>query len=58
MILEYKPGRMNHVTNALSCKAELIALKVEQGRVNQVQATLLAKIQDGLLKDPTTTTLK
>ena len=55
IVLEYKPGRMNQVADVLSRKAELAALMVDkQSQVSQVQATLLPKIREELLKDPAT----
>ncbi|CAL5341119.1 unnamed protein product [Camellia sinensis] len=58
MVLEYKLGRTNQVTNASSSKAELAAFKCEAvAATSKVTSTLPHSIQDGLKKGPVTSLL-
>lgn len=58
MILEYKPGRTNQVADALSRKAELATLKMEElASSSQLKGTIPDRIREGLEKDPLATSL-
>lgn len=58
MVLEYKPGRTNQVADALSRKAELAALKLEEvAAVSQLKGVIPDRIREGLDKDPVAKTL-
>jgi len=46
-MLEYKPGRINLVADALSRKAEFAAM------LSHPQSSLLDRIKKGLVQDPT-----
>ena len=53
MVIEYKPGRLNNVADALSRKVELAALSLEANMsVAHARTNLLAKVRDGLQVDP------
>lgn len=53
MVLEYQPGRTNQVADALSRKAELASLKLEEvAAVSQLKVSVPDRIREGLDKDP------
>lgn len=52
MVLEYKPGRMNQVADALSRKAELASMRIEAvTSITQLQNSLPERIKEGLRHD-------
>lgn len=52
MCIEYKPGRTNLVAGALSRKAELVSLKLQEiTAVSQFRSTLSDRIKEGLQYD-------
>ncbi|XP_068649054.1 uncharacterized protein [Aristolochia californica] len=52
MVIEYKPGRINQVADALSRKAELAAMELEHVvTVRKLNETLPDRIREGLSKD-------
>ncbi|XP_065049792.1 uncharacterized protein LOC135679736 [Musa acuminata AAA Group] len=57
--LEYKPGKENVVTDALSQKVECVNVVQLEGRgqANQLHYNFLSKIRDGLYSDPQAVTL-
>lgn len=49
MCIEYKPGRTNRLADALSRKAELVSLKLQEiTAVSQFRSTLSYRIKEGL----------
>lgn len=58
LTLEYNPGRVNNIENALSRKVEFVAIQVDQ-QISARRATsnFLDKQKYGLVKDPNATYL-
>ncbi|ERM93875.1 hypothetical protein AMTR_s00139p00058880 [Amborella trichopoda] len=58
MVLEYKPEKTNQVTDSLSRKAELAAMKIEAvATIERIQSTLPDRIMEGLENDALAKTL-